>query len=167
MRQDNYQLIYVSMASFRFTRQNLMDLLVQSRKFNQEKKITGLLLYVEGHFMQLLEGSRKAINELMVRIAKDRRHQQVKVLEEGLVAGRQFDDWSMAFLDFESPQVRNLPGYSTFLEDPVPLKIFDSSSVDRTDMLDYFKAIMLASNAALLRLADQLEQPTPKTKQKR
>src|ERR1700744_4396324 len=106
-----YNLVYMSTASVVFTQQDLIGLLEQSRKHNQEKGITGLLLYAEGSFMQLLEGRKQDVDELMERIKKDERHHDVIIMETGEVAQRQFPDWAMGFLDYASPEARALPGY--------------------------------------------------------
>ena len=36
--------------------------------------ITGLLLFIDGGFLQMLEGEERAVRELYTRIAADRRH---------------------------------------------------------------------------------------------
>jgi hypothetical protein len=159
MPQDSYQLVYLSRASHRFSQRDLTDLLAQSRKDNFEVGITGLLLYAEGHFMQLLEGAKDAIESLMERIKRDPRHRDVRVLEEGPVAQRQFSEWSMAFLDFASPQVRALPGYSAFLESPLAIDDGVDAATRNMRLLHYFKAVMTASEAAVLNLAESLDQP--------
>jgi hypothetical protein len=151
-----YQLIYISVASRSFSRKELAELLTKSRGFNSGKEITGLLLYAEGHFMQLLEGRREEIASLMERIKKDLWHRHVDVLEEGPVKHRQFPDWSMAFLDFASPEVRALPGYSCFLDAPPQAAALVRKSEGNSNLLHYFKAIMLASNSSLLELAENI-----------
>jgi hypothetical protein len=152
----SYQLIYISGASTSFSKKDLIGLLAQSRKFNHSKEITGLLLYAGGHFMQLLEGAREEIKPLMERITKDGRHNQVDVLEEGPVKHRQFPEWSMAFLDFASPEVRALPGYSCFLDAPPQAAALVDKSEGNSNLLHYFKSIMLASNTSLLHLAEDI-----------
>jgi hypothetical protein len=158
MPEEHYELVYTSVASRRFSQRDLTDLLAQSRKDNLEDGITGLLLYAEGHFMQLLEGSREKIERLMVRINRDLRHHDVRVLEEGPVSHRQFSEWSMAFLDFASPQVRALPGYSAFLESPLAIDDGVDAATRNMRLLHYFKAVMIASDSAVLNLAEAIDQ---------
>jgi Sensors of blue-light using FAD len=152
-----HSLVYVSVASIEFSREKLTKLLSQSRHFNSENGITGLLLFDEGHFMQLLEGKKKMIENLMARIKKDSRHREVEILEEGTASDRQFSDWSMAFLDFASPEVKALPGYSNFLEDPIWKDRSSKKSARSVDMLHYFKAVMGASDSTILNFAKKLK----------
>ncbi|MDH5535146.1 MAG: BLUF domain-containing protein [Betaproteobacteria bacterium] len=71
----------------------------QSRKKNPPLTITGLLVYHEQEFMQLLEGDKNVSLALYDTIVGDKRHSQVHLLWDGLVATRSFHDWSMAFVD--------------------------------------------------------------------
>jgi len=161
MSPDIYGLVYMSKASFRFTQNDLIDLLTQSRRDNLELKITGLLLYADGNFMQLLEGSRENVEGLMGRIKKDSRHHEVSVLEEGPIAERHFAQWSMAFLDFASAQVRALPGYSTFLEGPFDKDDVAELAMRNVRLLHYFKSVMTASDSSMLNLAESIETRQP------
>jgi hypothetical protein len=157
MADNFYGLVYVSKSSLRFSQCDLTDLLAQSREGNLAADLTGLLLYANGNFMQLLEGDQKRIDELMVRIKRDSRHNDVNILEEGPVAQRSFPDWSMAFLDFHSPQVRAIPGYSTFLEGPFATEEISRSPSPNLKLLQFFRSVMAASKPPVLRLAQTIE----------
>jgi hypothetical protein len=58
--------------------------------------ITGMLLYVEGGFMQVLEGEDEAVAAVYARICNDKRHWNTQVLLDRH-APRAFRDWSMGF----------------------------------------------------------------------
>ena len=122
-----------------------------------ELSITGLLLYANGSFMQLLEGSKDRIDFLMERIKNDPRHRQVDVLQQGYIAERQFPNWSMAFLNFASPKVRKLPGYSTFLDFPSKPGQLTGTTSPSVHLLHSFMAIMSASNDNVLKLAETIK----------
>jgi hypothetical protein len=155
---DNFSgLVYVSKSSLRFSQRDLTDLLTKSRDHNLAVDITGLLLYADGNFMQLLEGNQKRIEELMVRIKRDSRHHDVNILEEGPIAQRSFPDWSMAFLDFHSPQVRALPGYSTFLEGPFATEEISGSPSQNLKLLHFFRSVMAASKPSIFKPAETIE----------
>jgi len=100
-----YQVVYLSAATVRFTKAELLALLEQSRQKNASRGISGLLLYHDGDFMQLLEGEEAQVRALYVRI----------LLIAGPVAERTFPDWSMGFRELSSPEVKAMPGYSEFL----------------------------------------------------
>lgn len=112
----HYFLIYVSIASDDLSREALLEILRHSRVNNARDDITGLLLYKERSFMQLLEGSEAAVCATFGRIARDTRHRDPAVLLEGETPERDFADWSMGFHDLDDDVARSTPGFSPFLE---------------------------------------------------
>lgn len=80
----------------------LTALVEQSRAWNQEKQITGLLCYSStGHFVQVLEGTAREVRALFTRIQQDGRHYQVQALSNCASATRWFADWRMALVEQE------------------------------------------------------------------
>lgn len=63
---------------------------------NRTRDITGLLVAHEGWFLQTIEGPEAPVTDLMARIVKDPRHRGLRILSEGPVDGRLFQDWNMA-----------------------------------------------------------------------
>ena len=104
------QLVYVSSAIELFSSHDLLALLEQSRAKNVRAGITGLLLYKDGNFMQLLEGPEAAVRELYAAIRRDARHHGIILLLEGTVEEREFPDWAMAFPDLTAPALLSLRG---------------------------------------------------------
>ena len=107
--------------------------------------------------MQLLEGSKDEIDRMMIRIKQDPRHQHIDILEEGYVYQRQFPDWSMAFLNFESQEVKSITGYSRFLEHMPSVKEIVSSPAPSIQLLHHFKSIMAMSEDAVIALAESIQ----------
>ncbi len=93
-----------------------MDLLAKARENNTQLDVTGMLVYHDGNFLQVLEGSEAAVQSLFDTIRQDERHGSVIKLFERSIQQRQFKDWSMAFRQLDDAAVRALPGYSTFLD---------------------------------------------------
>jgi hypothetical protein len=121
-----YFLIYVSIASDNLGREDLLDLLRVSRENNTRDDLTGLLLYKDRRFMQILEGSQTAVCATYGRIARDPRHYDPAILLEGETAARDFADWSMGFHDLDDETARATPGFSSFLD--VKFSVFDFAS---------------------------------------
>ncbi|MFP5519951.1 MAG: BLUF domain-containing protein [Bdellovibrionia bacterium] len=94
-----YQLIYLSHASKDLNYSDLENILQVSRKNNEALKLTGILIYKDDQFIQLLEGDRENVLSIMDRIEHDQRNQNVKILYQGESAERFFADWSMAYAD--------------------------------------------------------------------
>jgi hypothetical protein len=156
MGQNLFTVLYISVAQARFSQAALTSRLVQSREYNAVHGITGLLVYVNGHWIEFLEGEQANVEESMSRIERDPHHREVEVIEQGPATAREFEDWRMAFLDHASPEVRALPGYSTFLEEPFDWETLEPSGRG-VQMLNYFKAIMTASDDSIANLAQKAE----------
>lgn len=113
-------LIYVSSATKMMNDEELLFLLEQSRRKNLTLNITGLLLYAEGTFIQILEGGRAEVEDLFYKtIAVDPRHHLVTVTMTGLEPKRSFPDWSMGFKSMERKDLASdIPGFSDLLQKP-------------------------------------------------
>ncbi|HEX8658114.1 MAG TPA: BLUF domain-containing protein, partial [Hymenobacter sp.] len=77
------------------TEAQLCELLEQSRRHNAAAGITGLLLYSDGRYVQVLEGPRDKVRALYARIRKDPRHSHLVTICEGPGPTRWFTQWSM------------------------------------------------------------------------
>ncbi|WP_077285745.1 BLUF domain-containing protein [Cognaticolwellia aestuarii] len=106
------QLIYVSSAKKLLCEEELNDMLTQARKANKKHHITGLLLYQDGNFMQVIEGEAEKIEQLFTNISEDYRHSGIILLLKQAITRREFPDWSMAFKKL-SPTTPT--GFSDFL----------------------------------------------------
>ncbi|TGE03758.1 BLUF domain-containing protein [Hymenobacter fodinae] len=96
---DTYYLLYRSHAARGTHLQQVLALLEHAQVHNLQAGITGLLCYCDGLFVQLLEGSTAAVQELYAKIECDPRHQGVTILRTGLAAHRCFAQRSMAFTE--------------------------------------------------------------------
>ncbi|MEP6956348.1 MAG: BLUF domain-containing protein [Chthoniobacterales bacterium] len=121
-----HSLIYVSLATDEPTEQQLLELLEVSRENNRRDDLTGMLLYKDGRFMQLLEGPETAVCATFGRIVHDRRHRDATILLEEAVDERDFTDWSMGFQVLDNDAARAIPGFSPFLH--VTLSVFEFAS---------------------------------------
>lgn len=92
-----FQLVYRSQATSPPTPEQLQQLVQRARQANTAAHITGLLLYCDGQYIQVLEGPHEAVQRLFVRINHDPRHQQVVVVSQGHLPVPQFAGWRMAF----------------------------------------------------------------------
>lgn len=96
-----YRLIYISTATKGLTKAEIENLLENSRKNNSKADITGMLIYRDGNFIQLLEGEENAVKELFITIQKDSRHRDCTVLNEAHVDKRCLFEWSMRYKSFD------------------------------------------------------------------
>lgn len=114
-----YRLVYVSAATIPFSKADLLALLSKAREKNDACGITGMLLYKDGDFLQLIEGQQSAVKSLFGIIKSDPRHSGTIVVEEEETAERLFESWSMGFRDLSDPEVQKTPGYSQFMNTPL------------------------------------------------
>ncbi|NEV64895.1 ABC transporter substrate-binding protein [Thiorhodococcus minor] len=112
MPEDLHAVLYVSRAVRPLSASELRALLDASRSANCAQGITGYLLYCDGVFMQMIEGSRPRVERLMDRIRRDARHEEVRVIYEGAISRRTFYDWCMGFHDLMHLDLDVLPGAS-------------------------------------------------------
>ena len=82
--------IYNSGATVEFTDSDLTHLLTTSRNKNAAADITGMLLFVNGTFFQVLEGPEDVIDDLMRVIQADSRHHRVVIIIREPIAKRAF-----------------------------------------------------------------------------
>ena len=90
-------LVYTSVANKALSASALDDILEVSRRNNAQCGITGVLLYGEQTFVQVLEGEPSAVNETLVRIEADERHSGLLTLCKKSTNARSFGDWSMGY----------------------------------------------------------------------
>lgn len=109
------QIVYGSSAVRPFAKTELVELLTQARAKNSRLGITGMLLYKDGNFLQVIEGDDNAVRQLFGSILQDVRHQDILVIDENTVSERQFGNWSMAFRNLGDKEVSAIPGFSQFM----------------------------------------------------
>jgi len=102
-------LAYVSSATGLLSEQALKSLLDSAARLNGAHGVTGMLLYSDGNFLQILEGSPAALDETMARIHRDRRHHDVMVLFREPIAERDFSAWKMGLRILSHSQLAEHP----------------------------------------------------------
>ena len=90
-----YRLIYKSRANQRIDWEFVSELVTGSEDSNQDSGISGVLLATETHFLQVLEGGFDEINDLFMRIVRDPRHDEIRLIAFDCVESRLFGGWAM------------------------------------------------------------------------
>jgi hypothetical protein len=107
---------YTSTATFDFLDGDLISLLMKSRADNKRTGLTGLLLYSDGTFIQVLEGPDDQVNAKFDTIADDPPHDHVTLLYREQIQERQFPKWTMGYETLSDPLVTLIPGYDKFFQ---------------------------------------------------
>ena len=111
-------LVYVSSATQLFSEEDLKALLAQSRDKNKRLGLTGLLLYKDGNFMQVLEGAEDAVLQIYATIQGDPRHHGILELTRQQIQEREFASWSMGFKNLKDVNLNEPLNSAGFQADP-------------------------------------------------
>lgn len=112
-----HELVYVSLAEHAMAEGELQAMLASFQAYNREHGITGLLIYRDQEFMQLIEGEAGEVRRLFARIERDPRHRQVDRLWDGPIAARSCTEWAMGFSAPDDAQLHALPDSQQVLDD--------------------------------------------------
>lgn len=91
------QLFYVSSATYSMRDGQLHELREESLKNNERFGVTGVLMYVDRVFLQVIEGRSAAIDQLFGNIRSDCRNSAVTKTLDRVVDRPAFPRWSMGF----------------------------------------------------------------------
>lgn len=94
--QEVLTIVYVSAATHPMSEDELAALLNQARENNASHGVTGVLLYHDGNFMQLLQGPVSDVRNIYSAIESDPRHHMVIPIVNETGLPREFADWAMA-----------------------------------------------------------------------
>jgi hypothetical protein len=119
-----FQIVYSSRARIAFTPTGLEKLLTGARARNTARAVTGLLVFCDGLFLQVLEGDPRDVIATFERIERDSRHGNVKTLfRDYSHAGKTFREWSMGFHHLASPA--DIPAGFVRVNNRIDLSQFD------------------------------------------
>lgn len=90
-------LLYKSVADENITERDLLEISEKSKENNIDHELTGLLLYGNNSFVQILEGDEQNIEILYRKLLTDKRHNNLKVVKRDKLERRYFPTWSMGF----------------------------------------------------------------------
>ena len=94
---DPFEVVaYVSTARPDLGEAEVATILTTARAFNRRNGITGCLVHDGRRFAQWLEGPAAAVEALLLRIDRDPRHGDLRIVLVRPADRRAFGDWSMA-----------------------------------------------------------------------
>lgn len=109
-----FALLYISRGDPALGFLEIQAILTMSARNNQERGLTGALVYDGTYFMQYLEGERAEIEALYAHIKKDPRHHDITTVICEPIVARRFEVWTLsnisgAFYLHVLPIVKTLP----------------------------------------------------------
>jgi Sensors of blue-light using FAD len=111
---DLIQCIYSSAATAEFAECEIPQLLEKTRAANAARGISGMLLYIEDSFFQVLEGPSNSVDTVYQKISADTRHKHVTLIIREPIAERSFGEWTMGFATVGRLEAGELVGENDF-----------------------------------------------------
>lgn len=130
-----HRIIYTSQASQPFSEVQLTALLTYARHANAERRVTGVLVYGDGQFVQVLEGEREVIAALYAKISQDPRHASVFKLTDEAITQRHFAGWAMGFRAVSAAELAHLTGYQSPAQMRIGLTVLGGPEEILVDMM--------------------------------
>lgn len=95
---QKYAICYVSNVSIDIDENEVDNILHYSQEKNKEKNITGVLLYSDGNFFQILEGEETKIKNLFSTIKEDSRHKGILTIFKKKIMKFTYDGYVSDFV---------------------------------------------------------------------
>lgn len=133
------QISYISTATRPMSQEDLEQILITSRENNARLGITGMLLYGNNTFIQILEGEEQAVHKLIARIKKDPRHTDFQVLKQKTVDRREYADWSMGFKRVAGEEFQAVKGLENLVEKDFNTKFLGSHESIVDSLMEHFR----------------------------
>jgi len=111
---------YTSLARLDLQASDLEDIHRTARDQNAIEGITGLLIFNGTHFLQIIEGSAEAIEDLIEKLRRDPRHTGFEIRDRRKVEERSFPDWSMELVRVKASYFEARDTIADRIPDSVP-----------------------------------------------
>lgn len=92
------EMIYASKPSGVLNQAITEDILRVARSRNGTRGLTGLLVLNRQFFLQLIEGDREHVNQLLCKLVADPRHTDFHMISFKRIEQRSFAQWGMGFV---------------------------------------------------------------------
>lgn len=98
------RIVYTSYSTDRVA-MDLHSILATSSRNNATRDVTGVLGFLDGVFIQFIEGEEQVIERLYRHIERDPRHVTPRLIERSEVRRRTFPNWSMGLLTWDDETI--------------------------------------------------------------
>ncbi len=136
-QEDLIHCIYTSSPADGIDRSELDAILDKARTNNRKLGVSGMLLFDDGAFFQVLEGKKSVVEPLFEKIKQDDRHRHVVRLVKEPIDERDFGSWTMGIADVPKHELATMPGLNDFFSDGGSFSELDPGKAK--DLLGAFK----------------------------
>ncbi len=119
--------IYASRSTEHFHEHEIPELLKQARLANAKHEITGMLLYIDGSFLQVLEGQPDMAEAVFGTILRDKRHTQVTLIAKDAIPERAYEGWTMNHKTLDPVEAGELIGEADYFRSGAWVTQLDSN----------------------------------------
>jgi len=91
------RLAWSSVPSPSFSPARLNEIIAPSRRNNERHHVSGMLLFTGAHFLSILEGEERDLDELWRHLERDPRHCDLFRIANDWCATRLYPEWMMAY----------------------------------------------------------------------
>ncbi len=106
-----HQVIYTSYLKHAFNESDFINQLMLSRQQNAQNNITGMLFYANGKYIQLIEGPKNSVIQLMGNIHQDERHYDIEIIADTAISYRNFAGRNMDYRLFAGDELEQMIGF--------------------------------------------------------
>lgn len=118
METPLHTVCYVSTADASITGQNVHEVFKGVIENNLERSITGILLFSDGNFMQIMEGESNSLFRLYNKIKEDNRHHHLIEILSSPIKHRIFENYQTGFSIINDPHSKfKLQLYLNWIEE--------------------------------------------------
>jgi len=103
-----YSILYTSKSNAGGSDSEIFKIIEKAQIKNASLGLTGMLLYIEDSFLQVIEGEEENVKELIDVIRHDPRHYHFNVILQGRVKERSFEKWRMGLKIFTSQDLMDV-----------------------------------------------------------
>jgi Sensors of blue-light using FAD len=155
--KDLIHTIYLSAASPDISEHDTVKFLNETRKANRQNDVSGMMLYMGGSLLLLLEGEAAKVDVAASTIFSDQREMRMILREP--IAEREFPEWIMGFETVEPLEAARLLGESLPFNAASPLACIEPNGAKtllsiigrrrwQSDRSGMFRAIRRTSDAS-------------------
>lgn len=123
--------VYASRATEEFHEHEIPELLKQARLANAAHQLTGMLLYIAGAFVQVLEGEAETVETAFETIRGDKRHHQIRAICKNSILERAFEGWTMSHKTLDPAEAGELIGEGDYFLSPTWIRELDSNRAQK------------------------------------
>jgi len=114
-----------------------VELLRKARNKNASLNVTGMLLFIDGCFFQILEGPAEQVDQIYATISADDRHGKVTTIIREPIAQRDFNEWTMGYVGLTPDEAGEIDGLNDFFTNGQSISDLDSGRAKK--LLQAFK----------------------------